>query len=329
MKAGLRLAPCPHCGEDSVLTPENRLHSTAADAGLYDAIKAGTWGFDWCRSCRRFCRPTLPLITHIAEHNLLVMISPKDRLDLVDVFRSLMDSRSGEVTSEIYARLLTYPFQIVIGVEGFKELVRGVTQAPRNLRYFPGSYEHEGPPKFSISQLKSTAKEYERAGRVAEGLAMFERLAEFPVGDAEYLRIWASMAIQENQLELAGSLLDRVEAIERQTKHAWQVVIPQMSAMQEISPVLCPPILAAEMIDRLHQSEPEYQISDHGLARVAGAIEREIWTAHQVLGGNSSTDHHVRNFLLWALNFPSPVREDLMAAYSAEGGSSFKIVSEP
>jgi hypothetical protein len=233
------------------------------------------------------------------------------------------------VPSEIYARLLTYPFQIVIGVEGFRELVRGVAQAPRDMRYFPGSYENEGLPRFSISQLKYAAKEYERAGRIAEGLAMFERLADFPVGDAEYLRIWASMAMQRGQLELSARLLDRIDEIECQTKHAWQVIIPQWSAMQEISPELCPPILMAEMIDRFHQSEPEYQLSDHNLARVAGAVERETWTAHQILGGEGSTDQHARVFLLWALNFPSPARENLMATYTSEGGSSFNIVSEP
>ena len=312
-----------------MLTPESRLHSTAADPGLYDAIKTGTWGFDWCRSCRRFCHPTMPLITHIAEHELLVMIAPEDRPNLVDFFRRFIDSRSGEVPSEIYAQLLTYPFQIVIGVKGFKELVRGVAQAPRDERYFPGSYEHEGPPIFSISQLKHAAKEYERAGRIAEGLAMFERLAEFPVGDAEYLISWASMAMQGGRLDLAARLRDLIEPIERQTKHAWQVIIPQWSAMQEISPELCPPILMAEMIDRLHQKEPEYQLSNHDLARVAGAVERETWTAHQILGGMISSDHHVRTFLLWALNFPSPVREDLIAAYTAEGGSSINIVNEP
>jgi len=286
------------------------------------------WGFDYCASCSLKFPTGLPLIAHVPEFKLLVMIVNEDGPDWVDFFDVLLRNHSDEVPAAIYSDMSRLPFQIVIGVHAFYYLVNGVSRAPHHMRYFPASYEHVGPPVFSVSKLNSIAKAYEKAGKIPEGLAMFDRLAGFPVGDAEYLRIWAALAMQGNELDLAASLLGRADAIEPQTKHAWQVVIPQLSKIQEVSPALEPPILKIAMIERFRRSQPEYQLSDHDLARVAGAVEREIWTADRVLGSKSDPSHHINDFLRWVLHFPPTVRDPLIVAYTAEGGSSFKISKE-
>jgi hypothetical protein len=314
---------CPHCGDDSLTMLERRVWSTAEDPDVFEEMKAGTWGLDWCETCKRVSEPqhSTPLITHIPEFKLQVMIVNEDGPDWVDVFHELMNRHADIVPGDVFAEMLQQPFQIVVGVDAFYELLRGVSTAPRNMRYFPASYQSVGPPQFSVSPLKRLAKEYENAGKVAEGLAMFDRLAGFPAGDAEYLHVWASMAMKEGQFDLAASLVERAEVIERQTGHAWQVVIPQLSKMQSVSRGLEPPILKAAMIDRFRRNEPEWQLTVQDLARVAGAMDREIVTANRLANENINAPYHRRAFRDWVERFGSPLREELLEGYKLEDGS--------
>jgi tetratricopeptide (TPR) repeat protein len=281
-------------------------------------------------SCGLRTQVPLPLIVDVTELGLVVFIVGEDTPTLVAGFHQQLERWAGEIPSNVLNRIRTMPFQIVIGFRGLYELLNGVSNASTTLRYFPASASQVEPPPFRLTELATLADLYNKAGRRDEAASMFERLAEFPVSDSGYHKTSAAAALAAGNLDRAREATERVRQLERYEKHAWQVIIPQFSGVQPVSPELEPPVLLKAEQQRFRNEQDEYQLNDEQLAAVAGAFDREAARGIRILGLPSiRLDGHRTKFLRWMVDQPNDRKNSLIQAYNRHGGELMLNVPAP
>jgi CpXC protein len=314
---------CARCGARTNTTVVE-IASTEDTPPIHDALLAGEFGIDVCASCSFRAPVRLPLILDVVELGLVVFVAEVDDATLVSAFHQHLDQSAGDASAAVVERIRTMPFQIVIGLSGLYELLNGVSTAPRTARYFPASCRavaEAEPPAFRLTDLATLADLYMKAEKSDQAFSMFERLADFPVADDGYHKTWAAAAIAVGNLARAREVTVRVRELERYEKHAWQVIIPQFSAVQTISERLEPPVLLLSEQQRFRAEQSEYQLNAEQLAAVAGAFDREAARGIASLDLPSiRLDEHRKRFLSWLVDQPDERKNTLIQAYSSHGG---------